>query len=149
MFIVMLAENLIEMKIQLNRLSSIIEQDPELEQNPKSPFWEAAKIAYYETIKADIQDVEDTDFKDKIAEARIKAEKEANKAANKFAYYFCKVLNDNKVWNTIADEIDGHVKSIEPVINLISPTHGSLVCPSGPVTGAMVGTIQNGGIQIM
>lgn len=145
----MLATNLIIMKSQLNQLSSIIVQNPELEQNPKSPFWEAAKIAYYETIKPDIPDVEDVDFKDKVAEARIKADEDANKAANKFAYYFCKVLNDNKVWDSIANEIDGHVKSIEPIINLISPTHGALACPSGPVTGALIGTIQNGGIQIM
>lgn len=145
----MLATNLVTMKSQLNQLSSILNQDPELEQNPKSPFWEAAKIAYYETIKPDIQDVEDTDFKDKIAEARIKAEEDANKAANKFAYYFCKILNDNKVWDTIANEIDGHVRSIEPMINLVSPTHGALASPAGPVTGALIGTVQNGGIQIM
>jgi hypothetical protein len=58
-------------------------------------------------------------------------------------------LNDNKVWDTIADEIDGHVRSIEPMINLVSPTHGALASPAGPVTGALIGTVQNGGIQIM
>ena len=145
----MLAANLIVMKQQLKQLSALSVQPANVEQNPKSPFWEAAKTAYYETIKPDIPDAEDPDFQDKVIQARIDAENDANESANKFAYYFCKILNDNKIWDTIADEIDGHVKAMEPMINLIVPTHGALACPAGPVTGTLVGTTKNGGIQIM
>lgn len=145
----MLATNLIAMKQQLKQLSALSVQPADMEQNPKSPFWEAAKTAYYETIKPNIPDADDPDFQDNVIQARIDAENDANKSANKFAYYFCKILNDNKIWDTIANEIDGHVKAMEPMINLIVPTHGALVCPTGPVTGTLVGTTKNGGIQII
>lgn len=69
--------------------------------------------------------------------------------AEEFAKAFVKSLKDSGFDSTLADEIDKHVKSIEPMLSFIVPTHGALACPAGPVTGTLIGTTTNGAIQIM
>lgn len=84
-----------------------------------------------------------------MGDADFKTKKQWEDTAKEFAKMFVKTLKDAGFDSTLADEIDKHVKSIEPMVSLIVPTHGALACAAGPVTGTLIGTTTNGAIQIM
>lgn len=68
--------------------------------------------------------------------------------AKEFAKVFVDTLIKEGFHNTLADIIDKHVKSIEPIITMTVPAHGALSGAMGPVAGTLVGTVSNGAIQI-
>ena len=69
--------------------------------------------------------------------------------AKTFAKTFVNTLKEVGFDKMLADEIDKHVNALEPMINLIIPTHGALASPTGPVTGSIVASVSNGAIKIM
>lgn len=69
--------------------------------------------------------------------------------AKEFAKAFVETLNNEGFHTILANEIDKHVKSIEPMITMVVPTHGALSGAMGPVSGTLIGSVSNGAIQIM
>lgn len=110
-------------------------------------FYKAAYNAFYETTKPS----SGGESVNPEAEANIRKEIDdrAKEGAKMFAKAFVKTLKDAGFDSTLADEIDKHVKSIEPMITLIVPAHGALANAGGPVAGTLIGTTTNGAIQIM
>jgi sulfite reductase alpha subunit-like flavoprotein len=110
-------------------------------------LYKAAYEAFYETTKPTKGDGSvNPDTEQQIYDT---IEKSAKENAEKFAKTFVKTLKDAGFDSTLADEIDKHVKSIEPIVTLIVPTQGALANAGGPVAGTLVGTTTNGAIQIM
>lgn len=142
----MLATNLPIMKQNLNKLLDV----PPVE----GPVYKAAYNAYYEANKAETVSYssENDPLGNQTTEsAKIVADINNNidKCADKFAKEFCKQLKQNGFMDTIADEIDGHVKSIKLMINIpaLLPT---IISPMGPCTGALSITEETGAqIQIL
>ena len=73
----------------------------------------------------------------------------AKNMADTFAKTFVNTLKDAGFHKTLADQIDGHVKSLEPIVTISLPgPAGALTSPMGPVTGALVCSTSNSTITI-
>lgn len=124
----MLSTNIILMKQNLNELLKI-----------NGPFYKAAYDAFYNTNNKEISSDSqiDSDFDSIIKEAEIKRLKLLKDDSEKFAKEFCEGLKNGGFMNSLADEIDKHIKSALITINVpvLPPT---LATASGPVTGSLI-----------
>lgn len=125
----MLSTNKPLMKNSLNSL---------LNASSGSPVYDAAYNAYYEANKCEMNSMSPDDDPSGIAN---KAASETNEKlkdhAKDFATEFCKNLKNGGFMDTIADEIDKHVKSMMLTISIpvLLPT---IVSPMGPCTGSLM-----------
>lgn len=119
-------------------------------------LYKAAKEAHYAASKY-TYDVQREQYNagidsriEPMGDADNKTKDQWEDIAKEFAKAFVKSLKDAGFDSTLADEIDKHVKSIEPMINFVIPgPAGALAGATGPVTGALIGTTTNGVVQIM
>jgi hypothetical protein len=126
----MLATNIVILKQKLNKL---------LDTPPigEGVFYKAAYDAYYNVINVDIDDSnDDSDLAAIVKERKIACEQKKKDDAKQFATDFCNGLKQGGFMNTIADEIDKHIKSaqIDIVVPILPPT---IVSPMGPCTGSL------------
>lgn len=122
----MLSTNINIMKSNLNKL---------LDDN--GPVYNAAYDAFYNTINIDNVNIDDPDFAELVSSGNSKRKQQLEKDAKKFAKNFCDGLKSGGLMNSIADEIDKHIKQAMITINVpaIPPT---LISPIGPVTGSLI-----------
>lgn len=102
-----------------------------------NPFYDAAYNAYYESNKCEMNSVSATDDPSGISNnAALDTNSKIKKRANDFAVEFCNTLKKGGFMDTIADEIDKHVKSMMLTINIpmLLPT---IISPMGPCTGTL------------
>lgn len=116
-----------------------------------SPMYKAAYNAYYNMTKANMQTIEVTDIDlQPIVEAElIKIEQKIKDDANNFANDFCKTLKDGGFMDTLADEIDNHVKAIKLLITMMPQGLATIISPMGPCSGSMVIDDTTANIQIL
>lgn len=116
-----------------------------------SPMYKAAYNAYYNMTKANMQTIEVTDIDlQPIVEAElIKIEQKIKDNANNFANDFCKTLKDGGFMDTLADEIDNHVKAIKLLITMMPQGLATIISPMGPCSGSMVIDDTTANIQIL
>lgn len=128
----MLATNLPILKQQLNKL---IETPPTSE----SPMYKAAYDAYFNVTNVEIDvENEDNDVKQIIAESKESCEQKVKDDAKQFATDFCNALKDGKFMDTIADEIDKHIKAAQIDITVAPTAIATIISPMGPCSGACV-----------
>lgn len=98
-------------------------------------MYKAAYDAYYESVKPEMPTPGD-DNPEVVQSSYNSANKAAKDCAEKFAKTFVKSLKDGGFMDSIADEIDGHVKSMMLTISIptLLPT---IISPMGPCTGAL------------
>lgn len=138
----MLATNKIALKQNLNNLLGV----PPME----GPVYKAAYNAYYNVTKVDIDKTNnDPDLAPVIAENAAKCEQKMKDDAKKFATEFCNGLKDGGFMDTIADEIDSHVKAIKLLITMMPQGLATIVSPMGPCTGTMIIDDTTANIQIL
>lgn len=102
-----------------------------------SPIYDAAYNAYYESNKCAFGVVSaDDDPMGVSSSAANETNKKLKECAKNFAEEFCKNLKDGGFMDTIADEIDKHIKAMMLTINIpaLLPT---IVSPTGPCTGSL------------
>jgi hypothetical protein len=134
----MLVDNLPVFKQNLNKL---IDGDKSI---MYEAAYEASKKAYYEATKVDIdtsgQDNNDLKLLMEAEKATCeqKMENDAIKFAENFATDFCDILKREGFMDAIADEVDGHIKSMKIMINVLPTAIGSIISPMGPCTGALI-----------
>lgn len=134
----MLTDNLPLFKQNLNKL---IDGDKSI---MYEAAYEASKKAYYEATKVDIdtsgQDNNDLKLLMEAEKATCeqKMKDDADKFAKTFATDFCDILKREGFMDAIADEVDGHIKSMKIMINVLPTAIGSIISPMGPCTGALV-----------
>jgi hypothetical protein len=141
----MLSVNLPLLKQKLNRL---IETPPVSE----SPMYKAAYNAYYEVNKSALNleaSVTDTDLAADVKKQQKQCEQKLKDNAKKFAEEFCKGLKDGDFMGTIADEVDGHIKSMKLFITMMPQGIATIVSPVGPCTGSMIIDDTTASIQIL
>lgn len=125
----MLADNLTLFKQNLNNML----------QDESGAMYKAAYSAYFEATNVTIPDSSDSDINTfVIAAAKTQCEQKIKEDAQKFAKEFCKVLKDEKFMDTIADEVDAHIKSMKILINVLPTGIATIVSPMGPCTGSLV-----------
>jgi hypothetical protein len=130
----MLTTNLPLMKQKLNQL---ISTPPAGE----SPVYKAAYDAYYNSVKVDIDgNNNDPDLGPIVAEKKAECEQKMKDDAKKFATNFCEGLKNNGFMDSIADEIDGHIKSMKLMISVLPTGIATIVstAPGAPCTGALI-----------
>lgn len=117
--------------LMINALNSLITP------SEGHPLYDAAYNAYYESNKCNLDMVPIDEDPNDIAN---KAASDINKLiidrSKDFAKTFCEHLQNNGFMDSIADEIDKHIKSMMITINIPSllPT---IISPTGPCTGAL------------
>lgn len=139
----MLNVNLPLMKQNLNKL---------LDTPPinKGPIYNAAYNAYYEVNTYEIEgNNDDPDLAPIIAKNKIECEQKMKDNANKFATEFCNSLKSGGFMDTIADEIDGHVKAVKLLITMMPQGITTIVSPVGPCSGSMIIDDTTANIQIL
>lgn len=126
----MLSTNIIQLKQNLNKLLGTTHPN-------KGPVYEAAYNAYYSVNDFNIESSDDAEINAILDTTRINCENKRKEDADKFATEFCNALLEGGFMDSIADEIDKHIKSAMITINVpvIPPT---LVSPTGPVTGSLI-----------
>lgn len=134
----MLTDNLPLFKQNLNKL---IDGDSSI---MYKAAYEAAYNAYYEATKVDIDTSGqgNNDLKllmeaEKTA-CEQKMKDDSDKFAKTFATDFCDILKKEKFMDAIADEVDGHIKSMKIMINVLPTAISTIVSPMGPCTGALI-----------
>lgn len=127
----MLSTNIIPLKQNLNKLLGTTIPN-------KGPVYEAAYNAYYSITDFNIStNGDDADINGILTSKKIECEKKRKEDADKFAKEFCDTLLKGGFMNTIADEIDKHIRQAMITINVpvLPPT---LISPTGPVTGSLI-----------
>ena len=116
-----------------------------------SPMYKAAYNAYYNMTKANMQssEVTDTDLQPIVEAEKAKVEQKMKADARNFANDFCKALKDGGFMDTVADEIDNHVKAIKLLITMMPQGIATIVSPMGPCTGSMIIDDTTANIQIL
>lgn len=134
----MLTDNLPLFKQNLNKL---IDGDSSI---MYKAAYEAAYNAYYEATKVDIDTSgqNNSDLKllmeaEKTA-CEQKMKDDSGKFAKTFATDFCDILKKEKFMDAIADEVDGHIKAMKIMINVLPTAISTIVSPMGPCTGALI-----------
>lgn len=136
----MLSSNLPVMKNALNLL---------LNDSQGNPVYDAAYNAFYEANKGDENVVSADDDPNGIAGGAVGEVNERMKTiAEIFAKEFCNKLKDGKFMDSIADEIDRHIKSMELTITMFPTSLATIISPTGPCTGTMVISKATSNIQI-
>ena len=124
----MLSTNLPLMKNSLNSL---------LLSKEGNPFYDAAYKAYYESNKCIMDSASIDDDPSGIANRSAnEANEKLKDRAAEFAKEFCNILKNGGLMDSIADEIDKHIKSMLLTINIpaLLPT---IISPTGPCTGSL------------
>lgn len=136
----MLSSNLPVMKNALNLL---------LNDSQGNPVYDAAYNAFYEANKGELNSVSvDDDPNGLVNNAINEANKRLEKLSEIFAKEFCNKLKDGKFMDSITDEIDKHIKSMELFISVLPTGIATVVSPVGPCTGAMIISKATADIQI-
>lgn len=136
----MLSSNLQLMKTSLNNL---------LVDSQGNPVYDAAYTAFYEANKCELNSVSADDDPNGLANNAInESNKRFEKLSETFAKEFCNKLKDGKFMDSIADEIDKHIKSMELFISVLPTGIATVVSPVGPCTGAMIISKATADIQI-
>lgn len=139
----MLASNIIILKQKLNQLLAT----PPVSEGV---VYKAAYDAYYEVAKFDTTvKNNDPDLGPIVSTGVIGCEKTLKDNAKKFATIFCKGLKDGGFMDTIADEVDAHIKSSKLVISMMPQGIATIVSPMGPCTGSMIISDETANIQIL
>lgn len=139
----MLAQNIILLKQNLNKLL----MTPPV---GEGPVYKAAYDAYFNVTNVEIDsENDDVDLQPIIAESKQKCEQKVKDDAKKFATDFCNGLKDNGFMDTIADEIDAHIKSAKLLITMLPQGIATIVSPVGPCSGSMVIDDTTADIQIL
>ena len=126
----MLSSNLPVMKNALNAL---------LMDSKGNPVYDAAYNAFYEANKGELNSVSaDDDPNGLVNNAINEANKRLEKLSEIFAKEFCNNLKDGKIMESIADEIDKHIKSMELMITMLPQGIATVISPVGPCSGSMV-----------
>jgi hypothetical protein len=126
----MLAANITLLKQNLNQLLAT----PPIKEGP---VYKAAYDAYYNVTKVEIvADNQDPDLQAIVLQKKLECEQKMKSDAQQFAIDFCNGLKSGRFMETIADEIDKHIKSaqIDIVVPVLPPT---IVSPFGPCTGSL------------
>lgn len=126
----MLSVNLPLLKQKLNQLIAV----PPIKE---SVMYKAAYNAYYNVTKTEMNgNNDDPDLAPTLAQAKTDCEKKQKEDAEKFAKEFCNSLKDGGFMDTIADEINSHIKSaqIDITVPALLPT---IISPVGPCTGSL------------
>jgi hypothetical protein len=114
-----------------------------------NPVYDAAYNAFYEANKGDENAVSAADDPNGIAGGAVgKVNERMKTLAETFAKEFCNKLKDGKFMDSIADEIDKHIKSMELFISVLPTGIATVVSPVGPCTGAMIISKATADIQI-
>ena len=116
-----------------------------------SPMYDAAYNAYLNISKSNMNkvNVDDEDTKSIVDAEVARCEQKMKDDARQFANDFCKGLKDGGFMDTIADEIDGHVKAIKLMITMMPQGLASIISPMGPCTGSMIIDDTTAMIQIL
>lgn len=125
----MLSTNLPIMKFNLNKL---------LSPSQGNPVYDAAYNAYYESNKCSINNFSVEDDPTGISNnAANDTNSKIKSRAQDFAKEFCNNLKMSGFMDSIANEIDAHIKSMMLSINVpvLPPT---LISPTGPITGSLM-----------
>lgn len=139
----MLSANLPLLKQNLNNLLSV----PPVNEGP---VYKAAYDAYFNVTNVEVDtENDDSDLKTTVEEAKQSIEQKVKDDAKKFATDFCNGLKDNGFMDTIADEVDGHIKSIKLLITMMPQGIATIISPMGPCTGSMVIDDSTANIQIL
>lgn len=139
----MLSTNLPLLKQNLNNLLSV---PPAKE----GPVYKAAYDAYFNATNVEVDaENDDSDLKATVEQAKQSIEQKVKDDAKKFATDFCNGLKDNGFMDTIADEVDGHIKSIKLLITMMPQGIATIISPMGPCSGSMVIDDSTANIQIL
>lgn len=102
-----------------------------------NPFYDAAYSAYYESNKCEINSFSADDDPSGISNnAANEINIKLHDRAKVFAKEFCSNLKNSGFMDSIADEIDNHIKSMMITIDVpvLLPT---IISPVGPCTGSI------------
>lgn len=134
----MLSTNILSMKTKLNSL---------LAPSSGNPMYDAAYNAYYSANKSVFNAISVDEDPSGVANKNATETNERIKScAKEFAEEFCKGLKSSGFMDSIANEIDKHIKSMGLSITVpISPTVAS---PAGPCSG-MLNISEKTGAQIL
>ena len=124
----MLSTNILLMKTKLNSL---------LTPTSGNPMYDAAYNAYYNANKSTFNVVSVDEDPSGVANKNATETNERIKScAKEFAEEFCKGLKSSGFMDSIADEIDKHIKSMGLSITVpaLLPT---IISPMGPCTGSL------------
>lgn len=139
----MLAQNIILLKQNLNKL---LMTPP----TGEGPVYKAAYDAYFNVTNVDVDTQnDDSDLKAVVEKAKTDIEQKVKDDAKKFATDFCNGLKDNGFMDTIADEIDTHIKSAKLLITMMPQGIATIVSPVGPCSGSMMIDDTTADIQIL
>lgn len=139
----MLSTNLPLLKQNLNKLLSVPPAN-------EGPVYKAAYDAYFNVTNVEVDaENDDNDLKATVEEAKQSIEQKVKDDAKKFATDFCNGLKDNGFMDTIADEVDGHIKSIKLLITMMPQGIATIISPMGPCSGSMVIDDSTANIQIL
>lgn len=139
----MLSANLPLLKQNLNNLLSVPPAN-------EGPVYKAAYDAYFNVTNVEVDtENDDNDLKTTVEEAKQSIEQKVKDDAKKFATDFCNGLKDNGFMDTIADEVDGHIKSIKLLITMMPQGIATIISPMGPCSGSMVIDDSTANIQIL
>ena len=139
----MLSTNLPLLKQNLNNLLSVPPAN-------EGPVYKAAYDAYFNVTNVEVDtENEDSDLKSIVEQAKQDVEQKVKDDAKKFATDFCNGLKDNGFMDTIADEIDAHIKSTKLLITMMPQGIATIVSPVGPCSGSMVIDDTTANIQIL
>lgn len=137
----MLATNLPILKQKLNQL---------IKDSKGGAFYNAAYEAYYALVKDAAKDIDsgsDVDLNPIIEAEKIKCDNKAKADAELFAKTFCSELKKAAVMDTIADEMDAHIKSAQ--IDITTPVLPTVISPMGPCSGSLnISTMTGASITI-
>ena len=128
----MLSTNIVSFKQNLNKLLNTTE-------GAEGAVYTAAYNAYFNLTNVELDtNSEDSDIQSILESASEELKEKIENDAKQFATDFCNGLKDNNFMETIADEVDKHIKSMKLVINVLPQGMASIVSPVGPCTGTLV-----------
>lgn len=153
----MLATNLPILKYNLNDLLNV----PPIEEGPvyKAAYAAAYNAKYtegkrnFENADSAIQNIDD-DLKASITSSAeyIKREPDlkdkSDKFAKDFATEFCNSLKNNGFMDSLANEIDKHIKAIGLSVTVLPQGLATIASPAGPCTGTLMINDATAQIQI-
>lgn len=128
----MLKTNILSLKNNLNKLLSTTE-------GSEGPVYKAAYNAYFNAINSEINsESNDSDAKTALESAKTELAQNIKDKSKQFAIDFCNGLKENNFMETIADEVDSHIKSMKIVATVLPQGLATIISPAGPCTGSLV-----------
>lgn len=128
----MLSTNIVTFKNNLNKLLNTND-------GSEGAVYKAAYNAYFNLINIEIStESNDSDIQPMLETAKTELEQKIKDDAKQFATDFCNGLKDNNFMETIADEVDSHIKSMKIVATVLPQGLATIISPAGPCTGSLV-----------